>query len=397
MSTTTTTREINLHAAANQWANRPADERFGSLEELRDATLAHRRASKKADVKTGSLRVESTGRGNGLQLVGTNGGRCDLTHWSFGQLSQRAGAPAEYLRSLPAELAAQNINHGLARLDSDHDSRLLFGRNETGLTLRALTSDGYTRIWNHEVAAALIPLQSQGWRVPPARPALPNQPGTRKATAADVLRVGAGGGAKINVGDPIAPAGLYASDHDMFAFMINEDRRIDDGSEGGLCRGFFAMNSEVGAASWKWRTFLFRGICGNHIVWSASNVQEIRIVHRGDADERYREVLATELRKYADSSIAADVARIAAAKSCVIGDTRDEVIEALYTRKILPRVKLEAAYNFAVDEAEIHAAGSPRTAWGFAQGLTRLSQEFPYADARAEIDRAAGKVLALAL
>ena len=44
----------------------------------------------------------------------------------------------------------------------------------------------------------------------------------------------------------IAPAGIYASDHDMFAFLVNEEYRIDDGSDGGLARGFFVQNSEVG-------------------------------------------------------------------------------------------------------------------------------------------------------
>ena len=49
--------------------------------------------------------------------------------------------------------------------------------------------------------------------------------GIRIATEADVLR-GAGFGLSIRVGDKIAPAGLYASDHDMFVFMVNNDKRI---------------------------------------------------------------------------------------------------------------------------------------------------------------------------
>ena len=38
----------------------------------------------------------------------------------------------------------------------------------------------------------------------------------------------------MKLGDLIAPAGIYASDHDMFAFMVNEDARIDDGSDEGI-------------------------------------------------------------------------------------------------------------------------------------------------------------------
>ena len=77
----------------------------------------------------------------------------------------------------------------------------------------------------------------------------------------------------------IAPAGLYASDHDCFAFMVNESVTVDDGSDGGLCRGFFVSNSEVGAASLKF-TSLYRSVCGNHIVWGAKQAQERHCPHR---------------------------------------------------------------------------------------------------------------------
>src|SRR3546814_16426255 len=35
------------------------------------------------------------------------------TNWSFGQLSSLVGAPASYLRGLPAALAGINLQHGL--------------------------------------------------------------------------------------------------------------------------------------------------------------------------------------------------------------------------------------------------------------------------------------------
>jgi hypothetical protein len=40
--------------------------------------------------------------------------------------------------------------------------------------------------------------------------------------------------------------------------------------------------------------------------------------------------------------------------------------------------------------------GDWRTAWGFAQKLTRVSQLTPYQDDRDRLDRAAGRLLALA-
>ncbi len=35
------------------------------------------------------------------------------THWSFGQLASQVGAPAAYLRQLPAALAGINLQYGL--------------------------------------------------------------------------------------------------------------------------------------------------------------------------------------------------------------------------------------------------------------------------------------------
>jgi hypothetical protein len=178
--------------------------------------------------------------------------------------------------------------------------------------------------------------------------------------------------------------------------MVNEQARINDGSDGGLSRGFFVSNSEVGAASLKLTRFLYRHVCGNHIVWGAESVQEIKIVHRGRADERFAHQVAVELRRYANESASEDEARIASAKRCVLASTKDELLDRLFGRKILPRKKLEAAYESAEVEAAEHAAGSPRTAWGFANGITRLSQATAFADERNRLDRAAGKVLEIA-
>src|SRR5437764_645369 len=36
------------------------------------------------------------------------------THWSFGQLASLVGAPAGYLRQLPAPIAGINLQYGLA-------------------------------------------------------------------------------------------------------------------------------------------------------------------------------------------------------------------------------------------------------------------------------------------
>lgn len=386
---------MNLYAANRQWATRPADERFFNLQEMRDACHNYSRQARQSVVMMNSLRIESDEQEN-LAIVGPTNTPATLTHWSFGQMCSRVGAPSDYLRSLPAPVAAQCLSTGLQRIDKrDAESNVLFHQNGS-LVCRAFTSDAYSRIWNWQVCDELLQLGGN-WRVPPARPAFCGQPGSRPATEADVLeRRTSGGGLSINVGDMIAPAGLYASDHDCFAFMVDETRVIEDGTDGGLARGFFVSNSEVGAAAFKVTRFLYRHVCGNHIVWDAKNVEELRVIHTGRNNYRFGYRLRGELHKYRNESTDREAGFINAAKNKEIGHTKDDVIDVLFKAKVLPKKILETAYDHAVQESDLRPGVSPRTAWGFAQGITHLSQQSEYADRRMELDRAAGKVLSIA-
>ena len=383
----------HLFDASKQWATRPADERFWSLAEMNQVCAAYRQSAAEATVRMNDLHI--TPQSDDLHLVG-NERSAKLTHWSFGQLCNRVGAPAGYLRTLTPILASNALSYGLKRLGTDGaECKALFHANGS-LVCRAFTSDAYARIWNCDVTKRLLDLGDTGWRVPPARPARDNQSGSRPATEADVLSRGKDFWGTVKVGDMIAPAGLYANDHDMFAFLVNENVVIDDGSPGGLARGFFVSNSEVGAAAFKITRFLYRNVCGNHIVWDAKDVQELRIVHTGANDRRFGWKLQAELRQYAAESQAGDVARIESAKRCVLGATKDEVLDSLFGKKVLPRKTLDLAYDRAIEQEATTRSGSPHTAWGFAQGVTELSQETPYADERVSLDRAAGKVLSIA-
>ncbi|MGD9632149.1 MAG: hypothetical protein AB7O59_24525 [Pirellulales bacterium] len=383
----------NLYDASNQWASRPADERFASLQEMHDACANYRRSAAEATVRFDQLRVAVSGEPGepqDLRLTGPTGAPAAFTNWSFGQLARRVQAPAEYLGRLPAPLAADCLNSGLARIGTDGaDSRALFHANGS-LVVRAFTSDKYSRIWNCDITGRLLDLQAHGWRVPPARPASADQPGARPATEADCLRMREGGGGlAINPGDMIAPAGLYASAHDCFVFMVNEDVRIDDGSAGGLSRGFFVSNSEVGAAAFRLLEFYYRHVCGNHIVWDVSNVREFKLRHVGSAADVFSGRMVAELRRYADSSQGDALARIAACKRFTLGDSKEKVIDYLFNRGILPKRTLDAAYT-ACEQTEPDL--NPRSAWGMMQGITHVSQREPFADKRAAIDAAAAKV-----
>ena len=364
---------ITLTAAFNQWANRPADQRFSSLADLHAAVLHHREASVEAtDVKLDTLRVEpivpeGTTAGNEQPMLVSSTGRvAEFNHWSFGQLCRRIGAPASYLRELPANLVADNMNHGLVNAeprDNGKGDNLLFQQNGS-LVLRSALSPDYTRIWNSDITSRLIELTQ---RAPEWQPAPAAFDGSR---------------------------GLYASDKDMFAFLVDNDRRIFESLPGGgLGRGFFVSNSEVGDASFRITTFLYEYVCGNHRVWGAQGIHEIRIPHIGNADARAFGKLTLELKKYANVAASEDEAKIESMRRYKLGATKDEVLDAVFKLGITRKVA-QQAYAVAVENEQSY--GDPNTVWGYTGGLTEVARDLPNADERVALERQAGKIMQIA-
>lgn len=352
---------MELFKAHHQWATRPADERFESLQDLYARTREYADTAAEVTASWRDLRTEAID--DDVRLIGKANNPAKLTNWSFGQLAARVGAPADYLRDLPATLAVQNLNHGLAKRNHNGDTAQLLMHQNGGLLARAVTSDRYSRIWNHEIAARLLDLEPQGWT--PARP-------------------------DIRVTDD-RPA-LYASDHDLFVFLRNPNLAIEERNGGAVYRGVIVENSEVGAAALKLTRFLYREMCGNHIIWGASQLLDLSIRHVGDVHRNmYKWQMA--LRRYADSSASDEQAKIESASQTLIADTKEGVLDKLFGIRSLglSRKLLEAGFDAVNSDQD----GDPRSVWGMVQGLTRHSQTIPYADKRTDIDRAAGKVLAI--
>jgi hypothetical protein len=356
---------MELFKAHQQRATRPDDERFDSLADLHAATLAYAKTSTERSVPWGDLRTRPDA--DQVQLVDKAGTPALLTHYSFGQLANRVGAPAEYLRALPPALACDNLNHGLATRSfsaDGRDAKLLFHVNG-GILCRALTTTMYERVWNHEIAERLLEWETRGWA--PARPT-------------------------IRAIDGKLP--LYASDHDMFVFLAHNDLAIaEPGQDGALYRGVIVENSEVGAGSLKLTRFLYREMCGNHIIWGASNVMDLSLRHVGSIRSRlYKWTIA--LREYQNAGTDKDQQMVSRAMSTTIADTKEGVLDKLFGARTLnlSRRTIEASYDAVVQDQD----GSPNTVWGMAQGITRHLQTLPHADKRTALDTAAGKLLEFA-
>jgi len=356
---------MELFHAHEQWANRPADERFDSLESMFDATSKYADVAVESnDVEYSTLRAEAQ---NGeVVLVGKKNIPSRLTHWSFGQLAQRAEAPASYLRSLPATLAVQNLNHGLKRRGANDDrANILFHKNGD-FVCRAITGQKYSRIWNYEVVGRLIGMQSNGWE--PARPDF-------RLTGND------------------RPA-LYASDHDMFAMIRMPNVTVQQPVAGApnvpMYKGLIYGNSEVGDGTIWVMGFYYNGMCGNHIIWGATGVVEFKAKHVGSVAGRVQQ-WETEIRRFAGQSTAADEAAMKAATTQRIAATKEQLLDTLFGKRLpgLSRKAIEASYDAVVEAQD----GDPLSKWGWVAGATRYSQQTKFADERFALDRAAGKVM----
>jgi len=243
----------NLLDAHRQWATRPPDERFSSLESLYEHTHKRGLASYQEPLTVDRIELKESDQG-GVVLNGHNE-PVRLSNWSFGQLSAMAGAPARYLRKLTPDLACSCLQYGLKEnrdecqvLVREYDSIENGHRDKVAA---AFTSPTYGRIWDADVVKSLMEAtEGTSWRLPHS-------------------------GEKSNSN----PSGLYSSDRDMFAFMINDECPVEVGNSK-LGRGFFCWNSETGSKSFGLATFLYNYVCGNHIVWGAEDVNELRIIHK---------------------------------------------------------------------------------------------------------------------
>jgi hypothetical protein len=117
---------VNITTASNQWASRPDDQRYLSLDDLAAAVSARRDLSRASNVRLDSLTVDNDQDGQ-ILLTPPDGQPIPFTNWSFGQLASLVGAPAAYLRKLPAPLARVNLQYGLEGTDGGRqDAKLLY-------------------------------------------------------------------------------------------------------------------------------------------------------------------------------------------------------------------------------------------------------------------------------
>jgi hypothetical protein len=363
--TATRVSAVTAYTAHREWASRPPDERYASVQALYDAARARHARIEERTTETVDLRTEVVDDDD-LAIRNTSARTAALTHWSFGQLATIASAPPSYLRTLPASIASQAINYGLQRFAREEYQ--LFIERAAPWTVHAITSPRYARVQHHELAARVLALMAQhpAWHLPLG------------------YKDGEFGAEKI-------PSGAYLGDRDMFLFLVDGNRDLDDPTDrthAGLFRGFILRNSDVGAAALTLDVFLFRAVCGNHIIWGLKHVAGFRRRHIGTSIQTAWTSSLDGIRDALDANTASDRAILLRATSQELGPNREAVIDAAVSRLEVSQKQAAEAYHLA----EAHET-NPRSVWGYVQGLTRLSQSTPWQDGRYTLDRAASRLL----
>lgn len=358
--------------AHREWARRPADEAVYSFQDLLDRAQAARvRGIEHAGVPWRDLFVTADTNSKALWL--RSGGKAGgtLGAWSADQLARIVGAPAEYVKSLPAHLAADCFNHGLrTRTAHKREAQIL----THGTSVRSIMSDAYTRIWDVEIAQLAAGLADRGtW-------------GAFEA----FRRAGAGAGV---AGYHAAPLPLgWVGDRSTFVALADYESPIEvNGSL--LARFALLSNSEVGAGSFKITIGLVDYACCNFILWGCQQVREIRIRHVGDVRERFAEAAGPMTAALTSGERTEIRDALVRSTRVLVADTRDEVVAKGAVVTELPKAHIEAAYELAEQTPRY---GDPRSVWGLLSGLTEASQKLhKNADKRAKADAGAARLMGL--
>jgi hypothetical protein len=353
---------MNITTVSNQWQTRPDDQRYLSLDELAAAVSARRDLSCVTNVRLDSLTVDND-QGGQMLLTAPDGQRVPFTHWSFGQLASLLGAPAAYLRKLPAPLARVNLEYGLEGTDGGRqDAKLLYrpaSDSPADGEVRAFTSTTYGRIWDAQVVDAVQRInQDDRWHVP--------------------LKAYGGQNSK-------HATTLYAGDRDVFVFLVDEARPIELGDQA-YFRGFLTWNSEVGRSVFGLQTFLYSSVCSNRIIWGARDVEELRIRHTSLAPDRFVEQAQPALVAMSEASPRPIVEAIQKAKSTRVGKTVADV-EAWLTRKGFGRAESKLAISLAQRGGDTGSSGDPTNVWDLVQGGTAAARAIGTTDSRLDQER----------
>ncbi|MBK6802510.1 DUF932 domain-containing protein [Novosphingobium sp.] len=372
-------RGQRIGRVSSEWFSRPDDERYLSLGDLAQSVRGRSERSRTRVVESALIHVEASRNDSerlALILPGSDA-PVTPTHWSFGQLAGQVGAPAAYLRQLPAPLAAINLQYGLSSHCAEQIKTL---ETDSGrLELRAVTGPDYGRIYDHELVEAVQKIAGNGtgdtrWKVPGVLDWSTGVYNPRVDITRDTTT-------------------LYASDRDVFLFLVDdlnpiEAGRLPDGSPDLYFRGFYCWNSEVGAKTLGMASFYLRAVCQNRNLWGVEDFEEISIRHSKYAANRFAHEAAPALEGFANSSPQSFVNGIKAARERIVARTDEDRSDFLRNRGFS-----KAETGKIIETVLAEEGRPPESIFDFVQGITALARDKAHQDARLDMEGKAKKLL----
>jgi hypothetical protein len=373
------TRGERVGRVSSEWFSRPDDQRFLSLDDLARKVRGRSERSRTRVVETALIHVEANRADPERLALILPGAEAPVapTHWSFGQLAAQVGAPAAYLRQLPAPLAAINLQYGLASHRAEQIKTL---ETDNGrIELRAVTGPDYGRIYDHELVEAVQRIAGNGtgdtrWKVP----GVLNWSTGIYNPRVDITR---------------DTTTLYASDRDVFLFLVDdlnpiEASKLPDGSPDLYFRGFYCWNSEVGAKTLGIASFYLRAVCQNRNLWGVEDFEEISIRHSKYAANRFAHEAAPALEGFANSSPQPFVNGIRAARERIVARTDEDRSDFLRKRGFS-----KAETGKIIESVLAEEGRPPESIFDFVQGITAVARDKPHQDARLDMEAKAKKLL----
>ena len=354
---------------SRQWATRPDDQRFLTMQDLYQSVKGRRDVSRQYDAALEDMQFGYDDK-TVFAINPKTEEKVAFNNWSFGQAASLVKAPAGYLRTLPPILAAANLKYNVFdafEKGTRADLRMLQTTDAgTGVSeLRSVNATTYGRVWDEQVVRLCQEhIDLSKWKVPHASYASKN---------------------------PLLATTLYASDRDCYIFLVNEDQPVEvpgDNGKDTLFRGVIIGNSEVGARTLFYKWFLYREVCDNRIIWGMQDVEEVRIKHSSGAPHRFKKEFAPAIAQIGDASTGQLVSAVKEARRFEVGKDLSEVHEWLAKKPGFTKgLAKEVATRAELEE------GNPRCLWNLVQGATSLAKDKQHQDTRMVLEQSGSALM----
>lgn len=368
-------------AVQSQWFSRPNDQKFLSITDLYKHVKYEADLSKSNIIDFRTIKTQtSTKDPNTLKFLLPTSDvpiEAEATHWSFGQMATLLGAPAGYLRKLPATIAGINLQYMANNFRSEMVKTYIRQNGKT--EIRAVTGPEYGRILDAEVVEAVQKIAGNGigdthWKVPGV---LNWQKGTYNPDAPITIE----------------STTLFASDRDVFMFLVDDRRPIEigtlpDGSPDLVFRGFYVWNSEVGSKTFGIATFYLRGVCQNRMLWGVEGYNKMVLKHSKNAPMRFSAEAAPILEAFSNTSTERFIEGVKTAKTTLVAKTDDDR-ETFLTNSGFTKSETKKIIESVLSEEQ----KAPESIWDFVQGITAVARTQGHQDHRIDMEKKAGKLL----